>query len=103
MFQSNLKYLTVSVVFLFLVQLVHGGQKLDVKIKWKTIDFNFTDENARAAAKNTLQYIPENVIPVGMDVYKDRIFLTFPRLKRGVPASLGYIKTSGKFLINSVK
>lgn len=34
------------------------------------------------------EYIPLNILPLGIDVWQDRLFLTTPRWKNGVPASL---------------
>lgn len=94
MFQStsySAKALKLLLCFIVLLQVVHGNNKLNIKYQWKSIEFNHTD----AAIKNEL-FIPQNVIPVGMDVHQNRLFLTFPRLKQGVPVTLGYIKTDGK-------
>lgn len=67
------------------------ANNLHIKYQWKTIDFNFTSAEKRQDAIDKQTFIPNNVIPIGLDVYKDRLFLSFPRLKRGVPASLAYI------------
>lgn len=38
------------------------------------------------------QFIPENNLPLGIDFYENRMFVTTPRWKDGVPASFGYLK-----------
>lgn len=71
---------------------VHVAAKnLELKYQWKTIDFDFETAEKRQIAINDQVFIPENVIPVGLDIHKDRLFLSLPRLKRGVPATLAYI------------
>lgn len=67
------------------------ANNLDIKYQWKTIDFNYTSVEKRQEAIDKQTFIPNNVIPVGLEVYKDRLFLSLPRLKRGVPVSLAYI------------
>lgn len=67
----------------------------DIKYKWKTIDFNYPTNERQMAIQNG-SFIPDNVIPVGIDVHNDRLFLSLPRLKHGVPASLAYINMNGR-------
>lgn len=65
---------------------------LKVAFQWKQIDFHFPSPEAKWDATNKRRYIPENNVPVGLEVYGDRIFITLPRWKEGVAASLTYIK-----------
>ncbi|XP_076684599.1 dopaminechrome tautomerase isoform X2 [Andrena cerasifolii] len=37
------------------------------------------------------QYRPENIVPTGIDIAWDRIFISVPRLRAGVPSTLNYI------------
>lgn len=53
-------------------------------------DFVFPTDTNNAAIK-TLNYIPENVIPMGANHYRSRMFITFPRRRPGIPATLAYI------------
>ncbi|XP_053968257.1 protein yellow-like [Anastrepha ludens] len=41
-------------------------------------------------------FVPENSLPLGIDVYGQRIFVTTPRWKDGVPASLSYLPYPAK-------
>lgn len=71
---------------------VHVAAKnLELKFQWKTIDFDFEIAGKRQEAIDKQTFIPENVIPVGLDIYEERLFLSLPRLKHGVPATLAYI------------
>lgn len=63
---------------------------LRVAFQWKQLDFDFPSEEARQQALANGDFIPENNLPLGMEVYKDRVFLTVPRWKTGVPASVTY-------------
>lgn len=75
---------------------VIANDNLRVAYQWKQIDFEFPDIDARQAAITNLSFISENVIPVGLEVYKHRLFITLPRWKKGVPASLAYIDLNGE-------
>lgn len=40
-------------------------------------------------------YIPSNNVPIGAVHHKKRLFITFPRIKPGIPATLTHITTGG--------
>ncbi|XP_072942429.1 L-dopachrome tautomerase yellow-f-like [Epargyreus clarus] len=63
---------------------------LPPKFQWKTLDFAWEGQ-ARDSAIKSGAYIPENNMPAGIARWKDRLFITIPRWKKGVPASLNYI------------
>lgn len=73
-----------------------ANNNLQIKYEWKAIDFKYETAAERQAAIDNQSFIPSNVIPVGLDVHENRLFLSLPRLKRGVPASLAYINMDGK-------
>lgn len=84
-----------------MVTSVFANDNLRVAYQWKQIDFEFPDIDARQEAIRNLSFISENVIPVGLEVYKNRLFITLPRWKKGVPASLAYIDLNGKIISSS--
>ena len=43
-------------------------------------------------------YKQEDNLPLGLEVAGDRLFITVPRWKRGVVASLNYIKINGGYI-----
>lgn len=90
MYSNRLWCFFVISISLFAIH-VTANQNLELKFQWKTIDFQFESLEKREAAIQSKTFIPENVIPVGLDIYKDRLFLSLPRLKEGVPATLAYI------------
>lgn len=87
---NSLKLVSICMVGISLFATCWANN-LEIKYQWKTIDFNYTSAEKRQEAIDKQTFIPNNVIPVGLEVYKDRLFLSLPRLKRGVPASLAYI------------
>ncbi|KAF5308060.1 hypothetical protein FQR65_LT06435 [Abscondita terminalis] len=65
---------------------------LRVAFQWKQVDFDYPSNETRQEAVNSREFVPENNLPLGLEVYQDRLFITVPRWKSGVPASLTYIK-----------
>lgn len=80
----------------FVVMACHGMDNLRVAFQWRQLDFNFSTEAERQEAVNSREFIPENNLPLGLEVYGERLFVTVPRWKSGVAASLAYIKLTGK-------
>lgn len=68
-----------------------GKNVFDAIYQWKVIDFLYPNLKARNDAIRTKQFIPENNLPLGVDRYRDRIFITTPRWNPGVPATLSYL------------
>lgn len=65
--------------------------QLHILYEWKQLDYQFPSPEARQRALDSKQFIPENNIPMGLEIYGDRMFITVPRWRFGVPASLNYI------------
>lgn len=75
---------------------VSCNDNLRVAFQWKQMNFDFRNDADRRDAIENGTFIPSNVIPMGIEVYKDRLFITLPRWKPGVPATLTYIDLNGK-------
>lgn len=73
------------------VVVLTGCNKLNISYEWKILDFDFGSPEKRESAIQDKSFIPENNLPLGLEVYKNRIFVTVPRWKFGVAASLAYI------------
>lgn len=86
------------ILLALLVTSVVANDNLRVAYQWKQIDFEFPNIEERQAAITNFTFISENVVPVGLEVYKNRLFITLPRWKKGVPASLAYIDLNGELL-----
>ncbi|XP_066588544.1 protein yellow-like [Prorops nasuta] len=59
---------------------------------WKQIDFNFPNESIRNAYLASGGYIPENNMPLGLNVWQNKMFITVPRWRNGVPFNLNYFQ-----------
>ncbi|KAL4707959.1 hypothetical protein ACJJTC_010575 [Scirpophaga incertulas] len=78
----------------FLLQLVYLTSCMDqlhIIYEWKQLDFQFPSPEARQQALDTKAFVPENNLPMGLEVYGDRLFVTIPRWKNGIPSSLNYV------------
>ncbi|XP_035733690.1 uncharacterized protein LOC118446767 [Vespa mandarinia] len=63
-----------------------NAEYLETLMQWPFIDYVLPyDNNFRG------RYRPENVVPTGIEVSWRRIFISLPRLRQGVPATLAYI------------
>lgn len=93
---------TVKVINIFIVGIslfattCWANNDLKIKYKWNTIDFKYEPSEERNAAIDQKTFIPENVIPVSLDVYGNRLFVSMPRFRSGVPATLATIDLKGK-------
>lgn len=71
-----------ALVLLFLNMFFHTQGLLPPKFQWKTIDFAW-EGNRREAAVASGDYIPENNMPAGIARWRDKVFITIPRWKKG--------------------
>lgn len=76
----------------------YANDNLRVAYEWKQIDFEYPSQQDRDAAISNGAFRQENVIPVGIEVYKNRLFFTLPRTRPGVPASLAYVQMNGELI-----
>lgn len=76
------------IVLLLLVLAIHNIEGLlPPRFQWKTIDFAWEDR-AKEAAIASGDYIPENNMPAGIARWKDKLFITIPRWKKGLEKTL---------------
>ncbi|XP_037960732.1 protein yellow [Teleopsis dalmanni] len=81
----------IITVFCMTVPTAIANDNLRVAYEWKEVDFKYTNADARWTAIENREFKPNNVVPFGLEVYRNRLFVTLPRWKDGVPASLAYI------------
>ncbi|XP_045477226.1 protein yellow [Harmonia axyridis] len=80
-----------SVLLLLGVFCIQAYADLDVKFQWNLLDFEFPSDNHRKYAVEHKDFIQENNLPLGLEVYENKLFITVPRWKSGVAASLAYV------------
>lgn len=76
---------------LTLLSNVHSAIPLQGKYSWNTVDFTFPSPEARQEAIDAGKFIPVNNLPLGIETYKGRTFVTLPKWKPGIPATLAVI------------
>ncbi|KAI5749184.1 hypothetical protein M8J76_005306 [Diaphorina citri] len=88
----SLKCLTLLAgVCLLACRVNAANERLKELFAWKTVDFDFPDEATRAKAIENKEYIQENNLPLGLERWHDKLFVTIPRWKSGIVSTLNYI------------
>ncbi|KAG6450754.1 hypothetical protein O3G_MSEX006768 [Manduca sexta] len=78
-------------LFFGLVSIASASVKLREVFSWNVLDWNYPDQYSRQQALRTGALIPENALPVGVERWKNKLFVTVPRWREGIPATLNYI------------
>lgn len=52
---------------------------LQEKFAWKEVDYAWESDSQREEAVTSGRYIVENNLPLGLDVWRDKLFITVPR------------------------
>lgn len=81
----------VLLCFLLLTQL-SDSLRMQEKFSWKYINYNWLSEEHFNHALEKGFYKPENNIILGVERWKDMLFVTLPRWRSGVASSLNFIK-----------
>lgn len=69
--------------FVSCVQFGQATYKLQERFNWKQLDFAFPNENLKQQALASGDYIPQNALPVGVEHWQNRLFVTVPRWRDG--------------------
>lgn len=56
-----------------------SARKLEEKFSWKELDFAWPSEEAKQEALRSGKYIVNHNLPLGLDVWNDKLFITVPR------------------------
>lgn len=78
-------------MFLYFTNVVYGWSPLQIIHKWSQLEFDFPNVIAREEAIKNGDFKPKSIIPIDVDVYKDKVFVTIPRFQSGVPITLGKV------------
>lgn len=70
--------------------------KLQEKFAWKEMQFDWPTPEAEQEAIKTGRYIPHNNLPLGVERWQNKLFVTVPRWRAGVASSLNYIDLNTK-------
>ncbi|XP_011338426.1 protein yellow isoform X2 [Ooceraea biroi] len=72
------------------------GPAMELMYAWSTLDFEFDSIEARDNAIFEGTYIAENNLPLGLEVWRDKVFITLPKWKAGIPATLATVPRHSK-------
>uniref|UniRef100_A0A0A1X7B2 Protein yellow n=1 Tax=Zeugodacus cucurbitae TaxID=28588 RepID=A0A0A1X7B2_ZEUCU len=90
--QANARLLLRSfAALLCLVAHAQATYKLQERYSWTELDFAFPSPGLKQQALASGDYVPQNALPVGMEHWGNRLFVTVPRWRDGIPATLTYI------------
>lgn len=82
----------LSVTVLCLINGLLAIDNLKVMYQWKQIDYDWPNNETKQMFPF---YRQEDNLPLGLEVAGNRLFVTVPRWKPGVAASLNYIMLNG--------
>ncbi|XP_043283685.1 protein yellow-like [Venturia canescens] len=74
----------------------YPGPAMQLVYAWKTVDFEFESDSARDRAIFEGKFVPENNLPLGLGVWRDKVFVTLPKWKNGIPATLATVPRHSK-------
>ncbi|XP_043485045.1 protein yellow-like [Leptopilina heterotoma] len=83
----------VQIVFFVTIAFVQGRQNYHVIYQWNFIEPEWPNPETGEKSLNNGSYIPENNIITGIKLWRDQLYLSVPRLKSGVPATLTMISS----------
>ncbi|XP_021183944.3 protein yellow [Helicoverpa armigera] len=84
-------------VLLAVVSSATAAVKLQEMFSWNVVDWNYPDAYSRQQAIQSGALIQENALPVGIERWRNKLFVSVPRWKAGIPATLNYIPLDGPY------
>lgn len=71
--------MNVLVLTVIVIIGISNAKKLEEKYSWKELDFAWPSEEIKQEAIRTGRYVEGHNLPLGLDVWKDKVFITVPR------------------------
>ncbi|KAJ8914951.1 hypothetical protein NQ315_002475, partial [Exocentrus adspersus] len=66
-------------------------QTMHEHFQWNILDYEYPNEYLRDRALLTGKFRPRNNLPVGIEIWNDKVFVTVPRWREGIPSTLNYV------------
>ena len=63
---------------------------------WSTIDYTYDSIEARDSAIYDGDFVAENNLPLGLEIWRDKVFITLPKWKEGIPVTLATVPKPSK-------
>lgn len=90
-----MKFLIAICLAILVVHIDCENKKLREIFSWKIMDYAWNKPADKEAAIASKEFIPSNNLILGLDRWKNKLFVTVPRWKAGVVSTLNYINISG--------
>lgn len=84
-------------LFLFVIEQISGKclhHEEELVYQWISVEFQWPNETMKQEYLDSGKYIPQNNAINGIKLYKGQVYLTIPRLKDGVAASLTMVDSN---------
>lgn len=75
------------------------ASKLQKHFEWNILDFQYENAQQKLNDLATGKLKPENALPVGIEIWNDKVFVTVPRWKEGKYQNFLYLKPKIGFLV----
>ncbi|XP_044731122.1 protein yellow-like [Chrysoperla carnea] len=85
------KFFNIIYLLLLSTYVANAVTKLREKFLWNAVNFEYPDRQTWLHALSVGDFIPENNLPVGIEVYNEKLFVTVPRWRAGIPSTLNYV------------
>nr|XP_033183243.1 protein yellow-like isoform X1 [Bombus vancouverensis nearcticus]XP_033183244.1 protein yellow-like isoform X1 [Bombus vancouverensis nearcticus]XP_033193098.1 protein yellow-like isoform X1 [Bombus vancouverensis nearcticus]XP_033193100.1 protein yellow-like isoform X1 [Bombus vancouverensis nearcticus] len=72
------------------------GPAMELVYAWSTIDYTYDSVEARDSAIYDGDFIAENNLPLGLEIWRDKVFITLPKWKDGIPVTLATVPKPSK-------
>lgn len=69
------------------------GHTFSTVFSWKQVDFKLPNDTIRNEYIASGDYVPENNMPLGLAIWHKKVFVTIPRWRNGVLATLNTLST----------
>uniref|UniRef100_A0A1B6DFI2 Bee-milk protein n=1 Tax=Clastoptera arizonana TaxID=38151 RepID=A0A1B6DFI2_9HEMI len=90
--------LHISILFAILIsgEGQHRWSKINEVLRWKQVDYQLSSDRVRNELISSRRFIPENNSMLGLEVWRDKVFITVPRWYQGVVATLNYVNLNSR-------
>lgn len=68
--------------------------KFEVEYEWSHVNFTWRNLEEYIQAVEKEQYIPENNAMAGIKIYKNKMYIALPRIRKGTPVTLAVVSTN---------
>lgn len=75
--------LSASLVLFAACVLGEEASKLQERFSWTQLDFAFPNQRMKQQALQSGDYAPQNALPVGIEHWGHKLFVTVPRWRNG--------------------